>query len=575
MRRFHDSRQAQRNPWSAWVSAPSQLFSSPAKLFIACWIGALAYQFFAGAYQDEFFYEDSAPHFVTGVMVADYFRTNLGSDPVAFAENYYIRSPKVGFGRWPPLFHLLQGAFYLGFGASKTTALVLVAAISAAVCTCLSSRMYRLYGWQTSVLALLLFVSFRAVREQTLLVMSDLLTVLFCMLAVFAFADFIGSRRSYHLALAGMWSLLAMLTKETSAHLLLLLSACGIFAAGKNFRRDWRPGVFGLLILVAGGGLLAVRLFSGTGIHGFQNLTQLYADLPNWEQIRAKLATIDSIAPVLVIFLAGCGYLCSIGFRTTPEARLNARLCVAWLGAIVVVYLVSPAQIGRYLMPALIPLTMLVGSLFDAMRKSMSDNPRIAPSLLPAIIVVAVALTAPPMPSRGIRGYATVAQSIPIQPGLVTLISSSSFGEGAFISERLLADRRQAGIVLRGSKVLANSDWNNTNYQLLKKSSAEVYAYLCEVPVQYVVIDKLLVLSSELSPDRDLVQRAMEEHPADFRPIGHYPVFKDGTAYDDALIVYENVSAKGRPPEALRVERDNHTGEVVRIQNIRERNVSN
>ena len=399
--------------------------------------------------------------------------------------------------------------------------------------------------------------------------MSDLLTTLFCMLAVFALADFFGSRQTKHLALSGIWTLLALLTKESSVHLLLLVPMCVLIEAGRNFRRDWRFGVFALLMLAAGGALLTVRLMSGTGIHGFQTLSQMVSHFPDWEQIRAKRASLSEIAPNLVLFLAGCGYLSSRRCRASATAQLYVGLSVAWLVSIVAFEFMSPAPaLDRYLMPALIPLTMLVGSLLYAMRDSFIKNNRFVAGLLPAVIVAAVVLTAPATPNRGIRGYATAARSIPLQTDLVTLISSSSFGEGAFIAERLLADRHQQGIVLRGSKVLANSDWHDTNYQLLKKSPSEISAYLCEVPVHYVVIDTLLVQDSELTSDRELLQRAIEEHPADFRPVGRFPVSKGGIEINDAIVVYENVAARGRPHESLRVERENSVGNGLQIKNI-------
>src|SRR5262245_40979357 len=53
-------------------------------------------------------YSDEPAHYVTGLMVLDFVKDGLGSSPLAFAEAFYNRFPKVALGNWPPGFYLLQ-----------------------------------------------------------------------------------------------------------------------------------------------------------------------------------------------------------------------------------------------------------------------------------------------------------------------------------------------------------------------------------------------------------------------------------------------------------------------------------
>ena len=62
---------------------------------------------------------DEASHYVTGVMIRDYLNVGLLHNPITFAEEFYLHYPRVGFGLWPPLFHLFSGAWMLAFGTDR------------------------------------------------------------------------------------------------------------------------------------------------------------------------------------------------------------------------------------------------------------------------------------------------------------------------------------------------------------------------------------------------------------------------------------------------------------------------
>src|SRR5580693_8874432 len=90
---------------------------------------------------------DPAAHFVTGVMVSDYLRTSFGSNPVAFAESYYVRFPKVAIGHWPPVYYALQAAWYVFFPATPNSARCLSAATTLGLALLLFFRLRRAQGW--------------------------------------------------------------------------------------------------------------------------------------------------------------------------------------------------------------------------------------------------------------------------------------------------------------------------------------------------------------------------------------------------------------------------------------------
>jgi hypothetical protein len=416
-------------------------------------------------------------------------------------------------------------------------------------------RLCRVYGPFIAVLAVVLFASFTEVRWHTRQVMSDVLTLLWCMLAVFAIADFVMSRHTRSLLAAVLWSLLAFLTKENSLHLLIFLPAVVIIAGRGSLRRDW--GVYaGILAVCAGGvGLLALRLLSGSGIHGFQGFGQLLSHTIRFQDGRDVLAAFFRIAPAGVFVLAALGCLANELRYASSEKRLHARLAAAWLLAIILFFLVVPAPAtARYYMPALVALTMLFAHSLYELREWLDPISHSAAIAAPMVVCLVAAVHGNHRVPPGMRGFANVAQSIPVRPNLVTLISSDPFGEGSFVVERLMADRERSGIVLRASKVLSSSDWHGERYQLLKNTSDDIYAYLAETPVHYVVLDGYVPPVGGPSPDQKLLRQAIEEHPCEFVPVRSFQRFRGDTRYENSIVVYKNVAAKDRSPGVIHLD---------------------
>ncbi|MGI8919323.1 MAG: hypothetical protein ACR2H6_12055, partial [Pyrinomonadaceae bacterium] len=74
---------------------------------------------------------DEASHYVTGVMIRDYVACGLPNNPITFAKDFYVHYPRVAFGLWPPLFHMLSGVWMLAFGTDRMSVMFLLAALTA------------------------------------------------------------------------------------------------------------------------------------------------------------------------------------------------------------------------------------------------------------------------------------------------------------------------------------------------------------------------------------------------------------------------------------------------------------
>src|SRR5579859_5632961 len=89
---------------------------------------------------------DESAHYITALMIRDYIVQGIPGKPLAFAKNYYLHYPKVAFGHWPPVFHVLQAAWMLVFGISRTSVLCLMLTIAALLGATLYEVVKRSFG---------------------------------------------------------------------------------------------------------------------------------------------------------------------------------------------------------------------------------------------------------------------------------------------------------------------------------------------------------------------------------------------------------------------------------------------
>jgi hypothetical protein len=65
-----------------------------------------------------YFFGDEMRHAMTGVFFRDLIVDHPWRNPVQYAYEYYAKYPALGLMYWPPLFHSVEGLFFLVFGIS-------------------------------------------------------------------------------------------------------------------------------------------------------------------------------------------------------------------------------------------------------------------------------------------------------------------------------------------------------------------------------------------------------------------------------------------------------------------------
>ena len=151
-------------------------------LFLALAVGL---QYRNGAYQAGFgAHPDEPAHFVTGLMVHEYLRTGIGTAPMPFAERFYAHYPAVAFGHWPPVLYLIQALWGFLFGMSRSSSLLLIAAICAITSTCLAYVVGSAFGRAYGALAGLCFLVLPTVQQASATFMADIPVTMFTLIAV-------------------------------------------------------------------------------------------------------------------------------------------------------------------------------------------------------------------------------------------------------------------------------------------------------------------------------------------------------------------------------------------------------
>src|SRR5208283_3326690 len=266
------------------------------------------------------------------------------------------------------------------------------------------------------------------------------------------------------------------------------------------------------------------------------------------------LTLLRSTAPALFWALAAVGFAVAVYRRwrgandesATTDALL-AGVCVSAQALFVGVFSLSWED--RVFIPALAPAAMLFAFCVRRIQSALArwPVPAVAAPAALALLCIAMCGAAPILRTEG---YRAAAAAIPYRPeGRLMLVSAGSGGEGAIVAERVAHDPWRSGIVLRASRVLAESSWSGRRYRPLFADADQVRQYLMDLPVRYILLDD----STEPLPFQKLVDEAIRGSPRDFLLLGRFPIRSSGRGYLGDVRVYENRGAGERRPAVVRV----------------------
>lgn len=497
---------------------------------------AFAWQRHAGAYSSEFGgHPDEAAHYVTGLMIRDYIAKGMPGNPMTFAQEYYRHYPKIALGIWPPVFYLVQSAWTLPFGVSRTSMLLLICVLAAILATMLFCSLREEVGGVPAALGGALLLSLPLVRENYSMVMAEMLSAVFMFGAAYAFGRFLEEEKRSHVLWFGLLSALAILTKGTGVAL-ALMAGLALLISGK-----WallrRPALWGAAVLTV--------VLAGPWTWHFRNEGRLHGA---WMEPSTSLHYISLALPyfggklffslglVVVAFMLVGMWVKLAG----PGARKGrwAAFAALIVGVFVFHVLTPVALEARYLIPVL-PAGVAfavagMGALVARLGGRVSEGvkawaPAAATALLLGASVGWFTLYPPRWRAKQWTGFRPLAQLIcrDHAPGTATvLVSSDASGEGMFISELAMADERPGHVVERASKVLASMQWTGREYRPRFASDEALLEYLGSGAFGYVALDDS-ISGFKRQAHHEMLERVLTGNPARFAEVASAPMVRD------------------------------------------------
>jgi hypothetical protein len=516
---------------------------------------AFAWQHLGRAYSSEFGgHPDEAAHYLNGLLVHDYAVRGFGTAPAKFAETFRRSYPSSGPGLWPPLFPLVQAAWTLPFGTSRTSVLLLMCVLTAIVAFQLFRALRDEFGTGAAAIAAALFLSLSFVREYSAMIMPEMLCAVLMFGAALALGRYLDSEKPAAALCFGLLAALAILTK-TSGLALLLMVPLPLLLTGKWFLLA-RPALWAGIALPA--------LIAGPWVWRFRKQGGFLGD---WIQPAPSLDFAREALPFYVVkFSAGVGIVVAvlmfIGLAVKllrPSERTGRWAAAAALIASVILFqAILPVSLEpRHVIPA-IPAAMMFAvagwsAVASRFRRGDSVGTPVSAAvtelILPLLLIVmwlsSVAIGALTH-RKGWTGFRPLAEIVLADTsgskGSV-LVASDRTGEGMFVSEIAMAEKRPGRTIELASRVLVDSAAGNRRPRGKFTDDEDLAEFLKTGEFQYIVFDDSLT-DEEPRPYQDMLKRVLRDDTEHFWEVAASPLLRAGISQDTPVRIYRVLGRK-------------------------------
>ena len=169
------------------------------------------------------------------------------------------------------------------------------------------------------------------------------------------------------------------------------------------------------------------------------------------------------------------------------------------------------------------------------------------------LIVICFAVETVRFPHKGYAGFGAVAEKVLQDAPAKTaryLVSSDARGEGMFIAEMAVREKRPGHTVERATKKLANSDWSGFGYQLTYRKkqtdtsgtpyhdARELSDLLAADGIEYIVLDESMPAKSRPAHEQMLAD-ALALGSSAYSLQATFPLERAGGFFPKALKVYQ------------------------------------
>ena len=489
-------------------------------------------------------------------MVRDYAAAGAPGSPMAYGQTYYAHYPKVALGVWPPAFYIAQSAWTLPFSPSRTSILLLMAALAGTVALLIHLSLREEYGPLAAGAAALAFLCLPLVREYYSMVMAEMLCAATMFAAALVWGRYLDRERPRDALLFGLLAALAILTKGTALALALMAPLALLFVRKWHLLRQ--PALWG--------GAAVTAIVAGPWTWKFRDAGRLKGGWeqasPTWDWTREALGYYGvkfALGLTLVLtVLALIGIL--VKLRTPGQRRGHWAAAGALIVAVYVFQAIIPCgKEARHLISAL-PAGILfatagLAALYHASRRLEPRVPagiaRIGYRNLSILCggFLLLAFLSAIMQDRSIKGFTgfrpvaeTILGATHARPPRI-LISSDARGEGMFISEIAMREPRPGSTIERASKILATGSWSGDRHSEKFQDPDALHRYLADAGFDYIVLDDAIP-EAKRRPYHSLLRRVLSEQGDTFNLAGEYPIQRAGQEQHWPIRLYR-VRARG------------------------------
>lgn len=451
---------------------------------------ASAHAYFAG-----FSGADEPSHFLNGYFISSYLKTHFGSNPLAFATDYYIHYPKISIGHWPPAYYGILGMLFLVVPATYPWIFTLNILMASLPAIGVAWALTRLHGRHLAIAGVIVYMITPLVAEGQIMFMVDQPLAACLLAATVAWIAYI-ERQTWALAICfAAMAALAVLIKG-NGWIACLIPVFHVALTGR-----WRLLLSVKLLVAAVLGALAVvpwyLVTAKISAGGFN----YQAGLPYaWHAFSNNVIFLADNLSLPGVALAFFALVAEWRTRRSDPVRWNiiAGMVALILSTLTLQSIVPVDIVDRYMAPALpaVVVLALMGTWrLVGVSVAKASNPygrrwrRAAGAiLLLCMLVPGVQHITTRLPKSDVGAPDVAALIAPGATPNITVVDGSAGYEGAMIAAAAVNDPDLRGYIVRSSKILADSNFMGTTYSLKFAGGAGVLAELRRLGVQNVVL---------------------------------------------------------------------------------------
>lgn len=507
----------------------------------------------ASAGGEPFFRGDETRHVMTGVFFRDLFLDAPIGNLRAYAVRYYLQYPAVSLLVWPPLFHAVEGLWFLVFGVSYLAAKALVLVFAGLACLYTYRLARRTHGPEIAFWTVLLFALAPVVLKHARQVMLEAPTLALALAAAYHFLRYLDRERPRDILLSALSSAGAALIRYDVVFLLLF------FAGGLLATRKWRLLMRREVVLSAALALVLVAPVYALTVREI-----------GWSRLFVKAAE-EETAGRPSVFLAPSSFLYypveqvrSLGWFALLSAVvgmggsvLGEKLHRSWphfllIAAVYLTFSSAGKLAGRhgiYMVPALALFAAEgIAFLSDWLRLGRLRLGRLRWAVFGAALAGTAWAALEPAPY--LRGYEAAARYVREQSRVSPFCLFDGGLEGDFIYQMRLGDPGRRFWTLRGDKllydVLVTPEGGYREYAAGKE---EVIETILRHNPELLLVEEPRVFFD--TPAARRLRDVLRSHPEIFEREAVFPIESNDPRLRVQVLVYRNRRVVPESPKAI------------------------